>query len=109
MTKKPKRPRPIIQPNTSSQPKRKFKSTSSLINTFHSLSKQLAHYQSHPTTSCPQKIQDIEQQLKDMGGLEVYQQASLKGAQRNGGYGSGKWLIETLKTLNIIKVNSKAT
>jgi hypothetical protein len=83
-----------VASTTRPEGKRKFTSTRQIINTFHELNKRLI------SASDDQK-RDLQRQIEEIGGLHVYQRASLKGARKGGGY-SSSWLVKTLKKLDLL-------
>lgn len=67
--------------------RKKTNDTQKTINRYHTLLKLL-------NNATGSKKQEIETEISEMGGLVVYQQASLKGAQT--GNGAGIWLVKQL-------------
>jgi 25S rRNA (adenine2142-N1)-methyltransferase len=74
-----------------------LKDTQKLISSYHSLNKRLSAAKKAQNTGETIKIQE---QLEQMGGLQTYQRASLKGGDLQKGFGaSGTWLINQLSTI----------
>lgn len=69
------------------------KDTQKIISKYHTLTKNL-----NKLLSTKEKLK-IEHEIEQMGGLNVYQLASLKGGSKEKGFGgSGRWLVKQLQT-----------
>ncbi|KAI8910278.1 hypothetical protein EDD86DRAFT_137035 [Gorgonomyces haynaldii] len=68
--------------------------TQQLISQFHTLNKRLAKAKADKNTA---EQQQIESQLEEMGGLHLYQKASLKGGSIKKGFAADQWLVPLLK------------
>ncbi|KAI8900109.1 hypothetical protein BC833DRAFT_309935 [Globomyces pollinis-pini] len=77
--------------------RKRTKDTQQIISKYHTLAKQLHQMKKLGNSD---KVQSIEQEIHELGGLDTYQRASLKGGDMNKGFGgSGRWLINQLKIL----------
>lgn len=77
--------------------KRKTKKTADLINAYHTIEKQIA------AEKDAKVIADLKAQQAALGGLDLYQNASLQGAATQRGGDASKWLLQTLKERHLHK------
>jgi 25S rRNA (adenine2142-N1)-methyltransferase len=90
-----KRKRVLIPVTESKSKEHLLKDTQKIISTYHSLNKRLSL--ANKTTNL-KEIENIKILLDNMGGLNTYQRASLKGGDIKKGFGaSGVWLIPFLR------------
>jgi 25S rRNA (adenine2142-N1)-methyltransferase len=73
------------------------KPNNQLIRRYHTLNKELAQCELNKDT---RRIGAIRQELEAMGGLDAYQQASVKGASFIRGGDTSRWLVKQLLALN---------
>ncbi|KAJ3022343.1 hypothetical protein HKX48_006377 [Thoreauomyces humboldtii] len=80
---------------TSKAPTTSSKQTQQIISTYHALNKQLTHL---IKTGDVHGAEKVRIQMQDLGGLDGYQKASLKGGDEKKGLGAcGTWLVPYLK------------
>ncbi|KAJ3268951.1 hypothetical protein HDV01_002061 [Terramyces sp. JEL0728] len=90
----------VKQPITQRKP---IKDTQKLISKFHTLNKQLSQSKKQGDAESTEKI---NKEIHELGGLDTYQRASLKGGSMDKGWGSaGKWLVDKLKQFKLVKAN----
>jgi 25S rRNA (adenine2142-N1)-methyltransferase len=70
---------------------KKHQATANLIRRFHTIRKQLAGCNDDASRKA------LERELKELGGLDAYQRASLMGQSTERGGDSSKWLLPRLK------------
>ncbi|KAJ3366580.1 hypothetical protein HDU91_001773 [Kappamyces sp. JEL0680] len=72
----------------------RIKNTQKVISTFHTLTKEL---EKKRQAGDVEEVQSIERKIKEIGGLQTYQIASLSGGSKDKGWGgSGRWLLQQL-------------
>ncbi|KAJ3350424.1 hypothetical protein HDU83_009709 [Entophlyctis luteolus] len=77
-------------------------STTTRINSFHALSKRIAHLKKSGASDL--EIDQVRLQIDALGGLHAYQRASLKGGDERSGRGAcGKWLASKLEPIFLSK------
>lgn len=78
------------------------KDTQKIISSYHTLTKSLAVAKSNKSNNT---VEAIEKELEDMGGLPLYQQASLKGGNLEKGFGAvGRWLEKAVKEFPLKRI-----
>ncbi|KAI8052485.1 putative methyltransferase-domain-containing protein [Syncephalis plumigaleata] len=73
------------------------KPNNQLIRRYHTLNKELAQCELNKDV---RRIEEIRRELETMGGLDAYQQASVKGASFIRGGDTSRWLVKQLLALN---------
>lgn len=103
MPKGRKRKLPIVSVETTSSGTPY--SSRTLIRQFHGLLKRKAQLEKLPTLDkvVLKALEDVEQQIAELGGLESYQRMSVVGQSNDRGGGSEKFLIQWLKELGVAK------
>ena len=77
-----------------------------LIRRFHVLLKRKQALLAKGTTSRSKELDEIEEEIESLGGLEMYQRMSVKGQDEDKGGGSEKVFIAWLKEEEVDKVGS---
>ncbi|ORX62410.1 hypothetical protein DM01DRAFT_1078103, partial [Hesseltinella vesiculosa] len=80
--------------------------TAKLIRRFHVLNKELSKCRAQDHVDRTRE-QAILKEMDDIGGLDLYQKASLLGQSPRRGGDTSKWLLKTLQTHNITKAVAK--
>ena len=78
--------------------KSKTKKTADLINAYHTIEKQIA------AETDKAVIEELKEKQCALGGVDLYQNASLQGASSQRGGDAGKWLVSALKELDLYKM-----
>lgn len=84
--------------------RRTTKSKRKLISTLHTALKELERVKGDAAlqqTLKALKIQQLEHTIKELGGLDAYQQSSLLGERLHGNVNTSKWVLQKLKEFNI--------
>ncbi|KAJ3322237.1 hypothetical protein HDV06_003297 [Boothiomyces sp. JEL0866] len=85
--------------------RKSIKDTQKLISKFHTLNKKLSQSKKLGDADT---IEKINKEIYELGGLDTYQRASLKGGNMDKGWGSaGKWLVDKLKQLALVRPHMK--
>jgi len=99
MGRSKKRRVPVTTPTHNSMPK--SLTTRSTIRKFHVLLKRRARLETKPRTfEISRELEEIEQEMDSLGGLEQYQEMSVVGQSKERGGGSHKFLISWLRELH---------
>ncbi|KAK9722291.1 25S rRNA (adenine2142-N1)-methyltransferase [Basidiobolus ranarum] len=98
MPRPAKRKKPVTFEDSSllkAKPTSFKKKTAQVIRRFHVLNKEVEK------TNDPVKIEEIKNEMEKLGGLELYQRASVLGASKSRGGDTSKWLIQELSKIGI--------
>ena len=76
-----------------------------LIRDYHFVEKQIAQLQRQlgSDASSNPKLVALQKQLADMGGLEAYQKASLKGESEGAGFDASEWVLDEIDRLKVLE------
>ncbi|ORY03630.1 hypothetical protein K493DRAFT_276443 [Basidiobolus meristosporus CBS 931.73] len=98
MPRATKRKKPVTFEDTSllkAKPAAFKKKTAQIIRRYHVLNKEVEK------TSDPDKISELKNEMEKLGGLELYQRASVLGASKTRGGDTSKWLVQELAKIGI--------
>ncbi|KZT55867.1 nucleolus protein [Calocera cornea HHB12733] len=94
-----KRKKPVTTASSKHKPTVSADVTRKTIRRYHVLLKEKARLLNAPSSSTSTRLDEIDKEMKLLGGLEAYQEMSVLGQSKERGGGSEKVLVEWLKEL----------